>query len=167
MPTDLDLELQRLLVGTNDLRRRAGQALYHFYRTLIFWSDKGLSFLDSTQVWMAAGSHIMGLTATSLEALGDADEDAELRAFLAEVLERLAEDLERGEHTRIAHIRWLESRFPLLTAMMKREAGEAPIFDHPLARHLAETFTLCAGGTRTEVVGHLREAARALLRASS
>ena len=50
----LEQELERLLVETNDLRRRAGQAFYHFYRTLVFWSDKGLGFGDSTRLlWCA------------------------------------------------------------------------------------------------------------------
>jgi len=61
--SDLDRDLEKLLVGTNDLRRRTGQAFYHFYRTLIFWSDKGLSFHESTKVWMAAGAAIFRLTA--------------------------------------------------------------------------------------------------------
>ncbi len=164
MATDLDLELKKLLVGTNDLRRRTGQAFYHFYRTLVFWADKDLSFLDSTKVWMAAGAQIFNLTASSLESIGTPSRDEPLRTFSTEVLRQLADDLERGEHTRIAHVRWLEARFPALTKMMRREASETPIYDSRLARGLAQTFTLCAGATRGDMVAYLREAADELLR---
>lgn len=160
MPTDLDRELEKLLVGTNDLRRRTGQAFFHFYRTLIFWADKGLSFLDSTKVWMAAGAAIFNLTARSLASVGESREDAPLRTYCAGILERLAEDLERGEHTRIAHVRWLETQFPTLTAMMREEAELDPILDSDLARDLAQAFTVAAGGNRGELVSTLRTTAR-------
>lgn len=159
MATELDRELKTLLVGTNDLRRRAGQAFYHFYKTLIFWSDKGLSFIESARVWMPAGAAIFNLTASSLRAIGDPSRDESLRGFCATLMRQLADDLERGDHTRIAHVRWLEARFPELTEMMRRDQGADPIYDSELATMVANAFTLAAGGDETQLTVTLRGAA--------
>lgn len=159
MATELDRELKTLLVGTNDLRRRAGQAFYHFYKTLIFWSDKGLSFVESARVWMPAGAAIFNLTASSLRAIGEPSRDEPLRRFCATVMRQLADDLDRGDHTRIAHVRWLEARFPELTEMMRRDQAADPIYDSELATMLANSFTLAVGGEGRQMTATLREAA--------
>lgn len=162
MARALDQELEKLLVGTNDLRRRAGQAFYHFYRTLVFWGDKGLSFEDTTRVWMGAGAAIFRLTAASVESAGEQVQDVPLRAYIAKLLTQLAEDLERGDHTRMAFLRWLEARFPELTQMMQREVSAAPIYDGALARDLSHAFVVAAGGNLATMTGHLRDTAAAL-----
>ncbi len=158
--TQLDRELERLIVGTNDQRRRAGQALYHFYRTLIFWQNKGHAFHDSVRAWSAGGASIFDSIASTLIDLEVPPEcDTRLRRFMHGVLERLAEDLARGDHTRTSFLRWIEGRFPELTAMMKEEAGDSKIYDVDLAVDLTQLFTICAGADAGEMPSMLRTGA--------
>jgi len=157
--SQLDRELEQLLVGTNAQRRRAGQALYHFYRTLIFWQNKGHTFHDSVRAWSAGGAAIFDSIAGTLAELGDPSRDEQLRRFMALVLHRLADDLERGDHTRTSFLRWIESRFPELTAMMKEEADDSTVYDVDLAVDLSELFTLCAGADAGETSAVLRAGA--------
>ncbi len=158
--TQLDRELERLLVGTNDQRRRAGQALYHFYRTLIFWQNKGHTFNDSVRAWCAGGAAIFDSIAGTLIDLGEKQRsDDRLRRFLFVVLDRLADDLARGDHTRTSFLRWIEGRFPELTSMMKEEAGDSKIYDISLAIDLTQLFTICAGADADEMPSMLRTGA--------
>lgn len=163
MPHQLDHELERLLIGTNDQRRRAGQAFFHFYKTLIFWSDKGLGFHDCTRMWSAAGAAIFDAMAGRLQDMLPHDEDEPLRTFVRDTLDELADCMERGDHTRLSFVRWIEGRFPDLTAMMADERPDSRIFDYALAVDLAETFTFMAGADRKRMVALLRERAERLL----
>jgi len=79
------------------------------------------------------------------------------------LLTRLAEDLARGEHTRIAHVRWIETRFPALTRMMREEVAAAPIYDVELATALSDAFTLCAGAPPRDLIAILRRTADEIL----
>ncbi len=159
---DLDLELKRLVVGTNDQRRRVGQTLFHFYRTLIFWRDKGLSFFDVVRAWSASGAAVFDSLAFSLRQLGEPERDESLRAFMVEFLEQLAGDLERGDHLLLPFLRWLESRFPELTAMMQAEVPESRIYDIALAEDLAALFVHAARADRGELARVLEAAAKAI-----
>ena len=153
MDSPLDLELKQLMVGTNDQRRRVGQVVFHLYRTLIFWHDKGRGFQESVRAWSEGGAAMFDTLATTLEALGGGGNDVLLRAWLAEVLGQLAEDLERGDPMLMGFLRWLESRFPDLTKMMQEEqAGSTKLYDLELARSLTRVFTLAAGAGREEMV---------------
>lgn len=152
----LDQELKRLLVETNDLRRRAGQAFYHFYRTLVFWSDKGHSFADSTRAWAPGGAAIFKTLADVLRELSPHTEDAPLRAYVGALLLQLAVDLERGEHMRHGFLRWMEQRFPPLTKMMQQESADSAIYDHALAQELADGFHLVGGASDAELPEQLR-----------
>lgn len=162
MPSQLDLELKKLVVGTNDQRRRVGQALYHFYRTLIFWNEKQVPFLEITRGWSLGGAEIFDTLSRSLHELGPAERDERLRAWLAEVLTELAADLERGDAMLFPFLRWLEGRFPTLTAMMQEEQGGSKILDYELARRLAHVFTRMAGADRAGMAALLRDEAEAL-----
>lgn len=159
---ELDLELKRLLVGTNDQRRRVGQTLYHFYRTLVFWRDKGLSFLDATQAWAAGGAAVFDSMASTLRELGDPVADVDLRAFTGTFLAQLADDLETGDRMMVSFLRWIEGRFPELTAMMQAEDETNRIYDVELAEILARMFAYGARSDRGDLVGIMREAQRAL-----
>jgi hypothetical protein len=156
--SDLDLELKRLVVGTNDQRRRVGQTLYHFYRTLVFWKEKGLSFFDITRAWAAGGAAIFDAMATTLRELGDPGRDDRLRAFLAGFLDQLAEDLERGDHMIVPFLRWLDAHFPEVTAMMRAESPESRIYDLELADLLAQLLVHAGRAERDEIAGFLRAA---------
>lgn len=150
--TAMQRELERLLVGTNDLRRRVGQSLYHYYRTLIFWSQRGRAFSHTTRLWCAAAASAFDSVGVILRDAGPPEVDAPLRAFLARAFHQLADDLERGEHMQHAWLRWLESKFPALTTLM-REAGEDDrILDAELASQLAEGLALAAGAERDDLV---------------
>jgi hypothetical protein len=154
--SELELELKKLTVGTNDQRRRVGQALYHFYRTLIFWRDKGLSFHDVTRAWSAGGAAIFDALAATLREVGSPQEDAELRALLAEFLGQLADDLERGDHMLLPFLRWLEACFPRVTEMMRAEDADSRIYDIALADLLASLFVHAARAELSTLVGLLR-----------
>ncbi|MDJ0523461.1 MAG: hypothetical protein QNJ90_15440 [Planctomycetota bacterium] len=158
----LDAELQRLVVGTNDQRRRVGQTLFHFYRTLIFWREKGMSFFDVVRAWSAGGAAVFDALAATLREMGAPERDEVLRAFTAEFLERLAEDLERGDHLMVPFLRWLETRFPQLTAMMHAESETSRIYDVDLAEDLAALFVHAARSDRAGMLSVLRAAARAI-----
>lgn len=162
MPSQLDLELKKLIVGTNDQRRRVGQTLYHFYRTLVFWNDKGLGFLDIARSWSVGGAAIFDSLAATLRELEVFERDDRLRVWLADVLQELAEDLERGDGMLFPFLRSLEARFPSLTQMMQEEQSGSQIWDYDLARSLANLFTRAAGADRPTLVALLREHATRL-----
>ena len=163
MPTQLDLELKKLVVGTNDQRRRVGQAFYHFYRTLVFWNEKGVGFLDITRAWSMGGAEIFDSLGRSLHELGTFDRDERLRAWLADVLTHLASDLQQGDALLFPFVRWLEGRFPPLTKMMQEEQGGSKILDYELARQLTHLFTRMAGADRAGTVDLLEREAAALV----
>lgn len=159
MPHTLDHELRKLLIGTNDQRRRVGQALYHYYRTLIFWMQKGRPLFATTQAWSAGGAAIFrGLTVT-LEPLTPWARDTRLRVYLAGFLEQLADDLERGDHMLVPFLRWMETIFPELTEIIREEDATSKIYDYDLARELASLFASIADAPRSEVVQALRTCA--------
>jgi hypothetical protein len=159
---DLELELRRLLAGTNDQRRRVGQTLYHFYRTLVFWREKGLGFAGVTRAWSAGGAAVFDAMAASLRELGEPERDGALRSFLADVLARLAGDLERGDGTTVAFLRWLETRFPALTRMMQEANADSRIYDVELAEMLATLFAHAARAEADALPGLLRAAAESV-----
>lgn len=155
----LDHELQKLLVGTNDQRRRVGQALYHFYRTLVFWMPKGRGLFETTQNWAAGGAAIFDGLASTLEELEPWREDARLRAYVARFLDQLADDLERGDHMLVPFLRWMETIFPELTEIIREEDATSKIYDYVLARGLADLFVAVANQSRPEVVQALKTCA--------
>ena len=156
---ELELELKRLVVGTNDQRRRFGQTMFHFYRTLIFWREKQLGFAQITQMWSAGGAAIFDAMAGMLRQLGGQEDDARLRAFCVEFLRQLAEDLERGDHMMVPFLRWLEERMPELTAMMQEENADSRIYDIELADILAALFVHTARSDPAGMPRVLRAAA--------
>jgi hypothetical protein len=160
MPSQFEIELERLVVGTNDQRRRVGQTLFHLYRTFIFWKDKGRSFFDVTRAWSAGGAAIFDAMASTLREVGPPEPDEPLRRFLAGFMERLAGDLERGEHRFVGFLRWLESTFPEITEMMRAESGDSRIYDSELAEQLGALFARAARADREALVGLLRRASR-------
>ena len=159
---ELDLELKRLLVDTNDQRRRFGQTLFHFYRTLIFWRAKGLSFFEVTRAWSAGGAAVFDAMAETLRELDDPEPDVALRGFVSGFLAQLAGDLQRGDHLLLPFLRWLEARFPDLTAMMQAEDDHSRIYDVELAEILARMLAYAARSERDELVGIVQEASEAI-----
>ena len=159
---DLELELRRLVVGTNDQRRRVGQTLFHFYRTIIFWKDKGFDFTRVTQAWSAGGAAVFDTMAATLRELGAPEVDVTLRGFIEAFLAQLAGDLERGDHMVVPFIRWLEARFPELTVMMQAENSDSRIYDTELAEVLATLFAHCTRAEPAEVPRLLRAAVAAI-----
>lgn len=141
---DLEREMRLLTVGTNDQRRRVGQTLFHFYKTLIFWKETDVGFAAITRMWSAGGGMVFDALAASMRDLGDPGRDEPLRSYTAEFLVQLAEDLARGDHMLLSYLRWLEERFPELTAMMQEESSSSRIYDVELAEILAALFVHCA-----------------------
>lgn len=163
MDAHLDRELKQLILGTNDQRRRVGQAVFHLYKTIVFWHDKGRAFSAIVRAWSLGGAAIFDSLAATLEGLDRFDEDARLRRWLAEVLGQLAGDLERGDHMLVPFLRWVESRFPELTSMMQAESAGSKIYDFALARSLTGLFTRAAGLERLDLARTLRQEAAAIL----
>lgn len=159
MERELDRELRKLIVGTNDQRRRVGQTLYHFYRTLIFWRDKSLSFRDVTRAWSAAGAMVFDSLAATLRELEPHERDEPLRRHVVGFLEHLADDLQRGDHLLVPFLRWLETQFPEITEMMKAEQDDSRLYDLELADSLSLAFAACAREDREGMVRVLRAAA--------
>jgi hypothetical protein len=157
----LEDELQELLAETNEQRRRVGQALFHFYRSLVFWRERGRTFFQIAAAWSAGGSSIFEALTASLRRLSPHGKDAALRAYLSVVLAQLAGDLERGDHMLVPFLRWIEGRFPELTAKMQQESPETRINDVDLAEGLAVLFGRLARTDRAEGIRLLRDAARA------
>ncbi len=153
---ELELELKRLIVGTNDQRRRVGQTLYHFYRTLIFWREKGRTFFEVTRAWSAGGTAIFDALAATLREVGAQQDDEQLRELVVRFLDQLAGDLERGDHMMLPFLRWLEASFPDVTAMMQEEQADSRIYDIELADLLSRLFAHAARSDRAEIVGFLR-----------
>jgi len=163
LTTALEKELLHLLVETNEQRRRVGQTLYHFYRTLAFWLPKGRPFFDIMKAWSAGGAAIFDGLATTLAELPPPQPDPTLRRFLGEVLNRLADDLERGDHMLVPFLRYLETLFPKLTEMIRQESAESKIYDLELARELASLFAVAPDTPRKDVVRSLRASAEGFL----
>lgn len=159
MATALDKELLSLLVETNDQRRRVGQTLYHFYRTLIFWMPKGRTFFEITKAWSAGGAAVFDALATMLADLPPARPDGKLRRFVSRVLDHLADDLERGDHMLVPFLRWIETLFPELTTMIREESVGSRIYDLDLARELASVFAVSQDAARGDFVSSLRAVA--------
>lgn len=163
MTSTLDRELLQLLVETNEQRRRVGQTLYHFYRTLVFWLPKGRSFYDITKAWSAGGAAIFDALATTLADLPPPTPDPVLRRFLGGVLTHLADDLDRGDHMLVPFLRYLETLFPELTAMIRQESVGSRVYDLDLARELASLFAVASDTPRRDFVRSLRASAEGFL----
>jgi hypothetical protein len=158
----LERELRRLMAGTNDLRRRTGQVLWHLDRTLIFWDRRGRGFFDVVRLWLPAAAGVFESTARAIAEHGRPDADGRLRRFVAGVLEHLADELDRGDLRLHPFLRWLEGRFPTLTAMMQAERPDSRLYDADLARTLGETFLLASGDDRAALTSRLRSTAHAV-----
>jgi hypothetical protein len=154
-----DDDLDGLLAETNDQRRRVGQTLYHFYRSLVFWHAKGRTFHATTKAWAAAGEAVFAALAASLGKRLPHQPDAVLRRYVGRVLGQLADDLERGDHMLVPFLRWIEARFPELTKMMQAETPDSRIYDVELAVDLRVLFGDCARADRPQTVRRLREVA--------
>jgi len=155
-------ELHCLLAETNDQRRRFGQTIYHVYRMLVFWGERGKSFGRAVQLAAPAGAALFDTMEVSLRDLYPHEPDAPLRAFAADLLDRLARDLEGGDRLRVAFLRWLEGRFPALTALMRAESSDTRIFDHELAADLAQGFAAIAEASDDQLVARVRRLADAV-----
>ena len=162
MDEHLHDELHRLLAETNDQRRRFGLTIYHVYRMLVFWGERGTSFGRAVQLAAPAGAALFDTMEVSLRDLFPHEADVPLRGFAAELLDRLARDLEGGDRLRVAFLRWLEGRFPALTALMRAEAPETRLFDHELAVDLAQGFAAIAEASEDQLVPRIRRLADAI-----
>jgi len=123
----------------------------------VFWNDKGLAFFDITRSWSVGGAAVFDSLAATLREFDVFDRDERLRGWLAEVLDQLAGDLERGDGLLFPFLRWLEGLFPSLTAMMQEEQSGSKVWDYDLARTLANLFTRTAGADRATMIAMLRE----------
>lgn len=155
-------ELETLLLDTNDARRRLGQALYHFYRTLVFWQRRGLDFARITAIWAPAAADLLGEMGRTLARRPQQGVDARMRAYAADVLERLAHDLERGDAALPLFLSYMETRFPMLTALMREVDPAQPVHDGALMQTLAEGLGRAARSSAAQRPPVLRETAQDL-----
>ncbi len=169
MRTGPDDALLPLVAETNDLRRAAGQALWYLHRCLVYWRDRGRSFAAILTAWAPACGQAFGTLETRLRKLRPHARDERLRRYLSDVFGRLAGDLDRGDGMAVPFLRWLEARFPALTAIMREEARGARspdrTFDLDLARDLRWALgevSIASGAS--EIATRLRRTAADLLR---
>ncbi len=161
MRKSVDDELLALVAETNDQRRVVGQALVALHRALLVPRDRG--FVVSVQKWAPGASLLFGSMETRLRRLSPHRLDGALRGWLKPVLERLADDLERGDRGRLSFLAWLQGRFLDLTRLLKEEARGTKIHDLVLARDLGLVLGSVARGNVTSAASALRAGARELV----
>src|SRR5262245_13251160 len=115
-------ELLPLFAETNDLRRAVGRALWYLHRCLVFWMGKEKPFGAVVASWAPACAQGFAAMEKRLRKVPPHARDETLRRFTSQVLRRLSEDVARGDGMAVPFVRWLETRFPTLTALMKEEA---------------------------------------------
>ena len=162
MERELNEELTQLIVGTDDLRRRVGQVFYYFYRSLIFWTEKGLSFYEVTKLWAAGAAAMLDTMAGTLSGLHPHERDERLRTYVADVLRRLCAYVGQDERMHVTFVRWMEPRFAELTEMMKEDSGVVRIYDYDLALSLSQALAAFARAGRDVAAGELESVAREL-----
>lgn len=138
MRKSLDDELLALVADTNDQRRAIGQALVALHRALLQPRDRG--FVESVRKWAPGAAQLMSAMETRLRRLSPSRRDEAIRRWLRPVLERLADDLERGDRGRMSFLSWLQERFVDLTRLLTEEANGTRLHDVVLARDLALTW---------------------------
>ena len=149
----------RAFAETNDQRRCAGQALHYLHRTLLLGYERGKGFAGVVRAWAPGAAALFASLETRLRRLAMAGRDDRLRRWLANVLARLADDLDGGDRRIVPFARWLEARFPELTALMRGEPAGSRLHDADLARGLALAFAACGRSAKGALAGPLRAAA--------
>ena len=104
---------------------------------------------------------------TRLRRLSPHRRDESIRRWLRPVLERLADDLERGDRGRLSFLAWLQGRFLDLTRLLHEEAHGTRIHDLLLARDLGLVMGSVSRGDVGSAAAVLRAAARELVEADS
>ena len=160
MRKSIDDELLALVADTNDQRRVVGQALIALHRALLIPRDRG--FVDSVQKWAPGAAQLFGSMETRLRRLTPHARDESIRSWLRPVLDRLADDLERGDHGRLSFLAWLQGRFLDLTRLLREEERGTRIHDVLLARDLSLVMGTVARVDATSAASALRVAAREL-----
>ena len=161
MRKSIDDELLALVADTNDQRRVVGQSLVALHRALLVPRDRG--FVASVQKWAPGASLLFGGMETRLRRLSPHRRDEALRRWLMPVLERLAEDLERGDRGRLSFLAWLQGRFLDLTRLLKEEERGTRIHDLVLARDLSLVLGSVSRGSVESAATALRSGAGALV----
>jgi len=131
-----DDELLALVAETNDQRRVVGQSLWSLHRALVFGHTRGTSFGAALARWAPGAAQVSEGLERRLRRLAPHAPDDALRRFTSDALERLAEGLEREEFGLVPFLRFLEGRFPALTALMREEEKGSKRYDIVLAREL-------------------------------
>ena len=157
MRPSLDDALLALVADTNDHRRVVGQALVALHRALV--SPAGLDFPATVRRWAPGAALLFGGMETRLRRLAPLSRDEALRRWLRPVLERLAEDLERGDRGRLSFLAWLQGRYVDLTRLLKAEVAGTKIHDAELARDLSLLFGALSRGDVVASASALRTAA--------
>ena len=155
----LDDRQLALVAETNDQRRCVGQALTYLHRTLLQGNERGRGLRAGVRAFAPGAAALFASLEARLRRLSSRGRDERLRRWLSAVLARLAEDLDRGDRMLVPFARWLEGRFPELTALMRKEAPESKVHDAVLAQDLALAFGACARAEPERLPGVLSEAA--------
>jgi hypothetical protein len=157
----IDDELLALVAETNDQRRVVGQSLVALHRALLVPRDRG--FVAAVQKWAPGASLLFGSMETRLRRLSPHRRDESLRQWLKPVLERLADDLERGDRGALSFLAWLQGRFLDLTRLLREEERGTRIHDLVLARDLGLVFGAVARGSVASAASALRAGGRELV----
>ncbi len=162
MRKTFDDELLALIADTNDQRRVVGQALVALHRALLVPGTG--EFPAVVAKWAPGAALLFGGMETRLRRLSPHARDEAIRRWLRPVLERLADDLERGDRGRLSFLAWLQGRYTDLTKLLKEEEQGTKIHDLVLARDLSLLLGSLARGDAKASAATLRTAAAELVK---
>ncbi len=154
-----------LLTETNDLRRATGQAFHYVWLSLVLWRDEPFwgrerGFAATVKACAPGCASIFERTEGRLRLAGKPSVDPWLRAYVGDLLSRLAADLAAGERHAFTFARWLDGRLTALTRAMREEPRTSRRFDAILARELRLGFgrlSRCAAADQPAVLLSLRD----------
>ena len=161
MRKTLDDELLALVADTNDQRRVVGQALVALHRALLVPRERG--FVASVQKWAPGAALLFEGMEARLRRLSDHRADVALRRWLRPALERLADELDRGDRGRLSFLAWLQGRFLDLTRLLREEEQGTRLHDAELARDLAVLVGTVGRGDAATAAASLRAGAARLV----
>lgn len=113
--------------------------------------------------WAPGAALLFGGMEARLRRLSPHARDEAIRRWLRPVLERLADDLLRGDRGRLSFLAWLQGRYTDLTRLLREEEQGTKRHDLVLARDLSLLFGALARGDPTTSAATLRTAALALV----
>jgi hypothetical protein len=154
-----DDELLALVAETNDLRRVAGQALWHLRTLLLLAREKPDRFVSTVRLWATAAGTALARFETRLRRAGPQGRDQALRTWLSGVLSDLARDLPEGDRRLAVFARTLDRRLGEVGRLLRDGTSARRAFDAGLARDLAVALGTVSRASGARISARVAEAA--------